>query len=142
MPNQDSTDLTLNKAHAHAFGDLVCLTKKISLSAATVADVFRFMRLPANCQLVDAILKVTDASNATVTLTLGYQHVGGEAGDDTSHFLGATTLAALGITRADQGNEAPVLAYESDIVGVLAGANITQATIVEVTVFYRYLGGL
>lgn len=140
MANFEALGLELTPQHAHAFGNVAVATGQITLSAANTTDVLRFVRLPAEAELLDAILIVSDASNATVTMNLGFEFTDGTSGDDATHFLGATALSALLHQRADGINPPVKLSKDAYISGVIAGANITESTVIDVIVFYRFNG--
>lgn len=140
MANINSAGLDYDVQHAGTWGNVAVATAKIDVSAANIADVFQFLRLPAYVDLLDAILIVSNAGDALSTLTLGYVNTDGTAGGSTSHFLGATAISATGLTRADGATGIVTPAKDITIVGTLAGANLTQQTIVEAIVFYRYTG--
>lgn len=127
-----------DQVHAGTWGNKAVTTRAITLAAATVADVIRFVKLPAGARLLDLTVFNT-ASSASTTMTFGYAPVDGTAGD-ADHFLGAKSLATAARHRADTVTPPVVLAKDSYLVGTLAGANIATGTTITVVVEYEYVG--
>lgn len=140
MAIKNANDLDFAVQHAGTWGNVSVARGTISLSAATNGDTFRFLKLPAYAELLDATLIVTDAADALTTMSLGYEHADGSTGDDAAHFLSATAISATGLNRADQAKAPVELTKDSYISGTLGGANITALATFEVVVTYRYNG--
>lgn len=136
--NRDAPDLAIQTPIAGTYGNLCFAVATITLAAASIADVFRFLRLPAHTRLVDAF-EIHSASSASTTMKFGYLPTDGSAGDD-DYFMAAKSLAAAAKNRADAANAPKVVDEEVHIVGTLAGAAIATETTITVGVFYEYLG--
>lgn len=127
-----------DQVHAGTYGNKSVLVRSITLAAATVADVFRFMKLPSGVRLLDLTV-FTTASTASTTMKFGYLPTDGSAGDD-AHFMAAKSLATAARFRADTAKAPVVLGKESFIVGTLAGADIATGTTITLVAEYEYIG--
>lgn len=109
--------------------------------AATVAgDVVRLPGvIPAGTKLLDAVAFVEDAA-AGLTLSLGFDYVGGQAGDDSAYFFNAKDVAAGGKFRADANKPPLVLQYDAYLIATLGGAVFAVANQLDVVVDYDFTG--
>lgn len=138
MANIDASGLQ-DPIHGGTFGNLSVAVKAITLAAnAAIADVLRFMRVPAGTRLVDAIL-FTSADAAGATVKLGYKDVDGGAGDD-DFFLSGTSIATAGRFRAATVTPPAKVTEDVYITVIPAGAVIPAATVVTVVLLYEYVG--
>lgn len=136
--NRDAPDLRIQTPMAGTFGNLCVAMSTITLSAAAIADVFRFLRLPPMTRLVD-LMVINTASSVSTTMKFGYLPTDGSAGDD-DFFAAAKSIAAASRIRADTALAPVVVEKEVDIVGTLGGAAIATATTIHVIALYEYLG--
>lgn len=139
MANQDAADLKIQTPIATSYGNLAIATSKISLAAAANGDVFRFLKLPPDCRLVDLQVIVPGGSSASTTMKFGYAPTDGSAGDDDC-FMAAKAIASATRLRADAAVEPPVVDKEHHIIGTLGGAAIATATDIIVVAHYEFLG--
>ena len=104
------------------------------------ASVLRFLKLPAFCRLLGAII-IVDTATASLTGKLGHAAIDGDAGasDDDSLIVAATALATAARFR-ENSLIYPTLTKESYIQLVTAGATIAQGTKVTGRILYEYLG--
>jgi len=140
MANIDQLDLTKQIPHAGEYGNKSTVTESITIAAATVADVLRIAKIPANSRLLDLDV-VNTASTAATTMTFGFENADG-SGAVPAHFTAAKAISTASRIRADAVN-APVLLGSQDgyITGTLAGANIATSTTITVTATFEYIGG-
>ena len=125
---------------AGTFGNLSVATAVISLVAATVADTFHFLRLPAGSRLVD-FTAFNSASSASTAMAFGYRGVDiTSALLDTDYFGSGFSLAAPARHRANSVLPPLVLDEEFEIVGTLSGANIATSTKITASVLYEFAG--
>jgi len=138
MANIDEANLKNQINMAGDYGNVAVAVQAITLSAATVADVLRFVKIPAYSRLLD--LKVINtASSASTTMTFGYSSADGSVAAVPAYFNAAKSLAAASVIRADATNAPVEVTTDSYITGTLAGANIATSTTITVQVTYEYL---
>lgn len=109
---QYSGDCPLANAHGY-----------ITLAAAAIADKVRLVKLYAGTKLHDLHMIFADLGTS-VTVSIGYEYVNGEAGGSATALLAATDVAtAAGDAR---GKFAPVtLAYDAYITATIGGGAAT-----------------
>lgn len=105
----------------------------------TNGDTVDLLELQADTELIDSMVFVEDAL-ASLTLSLGYVHINGEAGSDAVYFGSAVDVAAGGRFRAAT-NKPPVrLAYDSYLRATFAGAAFPATNAITVVLWHRFLG--
>lgn len=144
MSNIDASNLAQpgKVRHAGTWGNLTSETQAITTptGGALVADVLRFMVIPAYSELVDATL-FTSANAAAATVDLGYRDTDGAgAVQDNDFFLAAQTLATAGRFRAATNTPPVVVTKDVYIAAVVAGATIAAGNVITVNVSYKYVG--
>lgn len=93
-----------------------------TLAAAAIGDKVRLNKLYAGTKVYAAKL-IYGALGAGVTISLGFEYAGGEAGGSATAFLGATGAATAGRTESAA---APVtLAHDAFIIATVGGAAAT-----------------
>ncbi len=108
---------------------------------ANLADGDRILlaKLDAGTKLLDAQAFIEDAL-ASLTFSLGFDYINGEAGDDEAYFFNAADVAAGGRFRADQNKPPLILQYDAYLVATLAGAAFPTTNKLDVVGDYDYLG--
>lgn len=138
MADIDKT--TSARVQQGTFGNKWQLPCTFKPAAATVAgDKVLLAKIDAGTLLTDAVAFVEDAL-ATLTLSLGYRHINGEAGDDEAFFFSAKDVAAGGKFRADVNKPPKVVQYDSYLVATLGGAAFPTTNQLDVVVDYDYEG--
>ena len=115
--------------HAYTYGNLAKAVIPWKTSAVDENDVLRFMRVPKGMQVIRVGILITDASNASVTLDVGYELVGGT--DDVDYFLdGVAGNAVNHHDSLDARSAAPRLFDEDEayLTLTVGGAAISEAT--------------
>lgn len=130
--------------HSGTWGNVSVAISSITGNGAgavlAIADVVRFMKLPAGAELFDAQL-LTSANEAASTVDLGYTDVLGDAGNtDADYFLAAESIATAGRFRANRNVVPYKLTADAYITLTVGGAQIELATVLTAIVAYRYIG--
>ena len=140
MAKIDAPDLRKQIPHAGEYGSVSTVVRSITLAAATIAEVLRIAKIPANSWLLDLDV-ITTASSANTTLSFGFENADG-TGAVPAHFTAAKAISAASRIRADAANAPVVLGSQGGyITATLAGANIATPTTITVVATYEYIGG-
>lgn len=105
----------------------------------SAGDKVRLAVLPAGTKLLDAVGFVEDAV-ASLTFSLGFDYVGGQAGDDEAFFHNAVDVAAGGKFRAAANKPPVVLQYDAYLIATLGGAAFATTNQLDVIVDYDFVG--
>jgi hypothetical protein len=132
--NTRPSAVVLNRPSGHVEGAVRVLTDTAAADA-NIADVFRFVRIPAGSIIIDATLDISAAAGASVTGDFGYTHVDGQAGDDAAAFVNDADLNSGLHYRKNLGGIV-TLVHDAYITCTIAGANFGTAKTLRATVLY------
>ena len=127
--------------HAYTYGNVAKAVIPWESAAVDEDDVVQFMRVPKGMQVIRVGALITDATNAGVTLDVGYELVGGV--DDADYFLdGVAGNAVNHHDSLDSGDAAPRLFTEDEAYLTLTvlDAAISQKTEIVFMVESVYQG--
>lgn len=97
-------------------------------------------RVPIGIYLIDAVVYVTTASNATVTINIGVKSIVGTNQDNATFFFSALAYSAVAMARKTTTAPPFITAQEMYIQGVIGGAALTQTARIELHVEYVNFG--
>lgn len=137
----DAIDLTTRTWHQGTYGKLSHEVVVFNMANGDAnPSTHRGAKVPLGIYIIDAILYITTASNASVTANIGVKSVTGTNQDNATFFASAQSLAAVAMVRKTS-TAAPFLtAQEMYIQLVIGGAAVTQTVRAELHVIYVNVG--
>ena len=140
MANVDSPTLLKQTPRVGAYGNSAHLIESIKpLAAVQIADVIRPLFIPAYFRMADLLL-ITDAANASATISVGYATVDGSDVDATYFIAAGQTIATASRLRATSAKAPKALTKDAYLTITVAGAVVSTATTITAVVMGEYLG--
>lgn len=142
MADENLPEVTRQIPYAHVHGNKASALVSWSVAAFANNRSIALLRLYKGMRITSVQMTVRDASNAGVTLDVGYEREG--AADDADHFIdGASTAAQAHFDSRANTFHAPFM-VDAEVAYLTATVRtaLTAATIIDFEVEYIYEGNL